>query len=142
MPIVSLNAIPPYIQVGLSVGVVYRMRGQGGPPTARNALIDTGANRTAITPAVVAALAPQEAGRAEQTRPNEGPIFRPTYSILLCFAPDLGDADWVADAHWFTVEAAEATLATPGVDVLIGQDLLAQLALAWDGPRGRLLLMY
>jgi hypothetical protein len=142
MPIHSLNAIPPYVQVGLSVGVVYRMLRLGGSPIGRNALIDTGANITAISPAVVAALAPQEVGQRESIRPNESPLVLSTYLILLCFAPNLGDADWVVDAHWFTVEAMESKIATPGVDVLIGQDLLAQLALSWDGPRGRLLLMY
>ncbi len=142
MPIHSLNAIPPYVQVGLSVGIVYRKNHRGGPPIGRNALIDTGASITAITPAVVATLAPQKAGQMEHTRPNEGPIFRPTYLIQLCFTPDLGEADWVADAHWFTAKAVESKIATPGVDVLIGQDVLAHLALTWDGPRGRLLLMY
>jgi hypothetical protein len=142
MPILSLNAIPPLVQVGLSVGVSYRIRRRGGPPIGRNALIDTGASLTAITPAVAAALAPQEVRRQKYTRPDQHPLYRPIYSILLCFEPDLSDPDWVADVHWFTVKAIEAKIATPGVDVLIGQDLLGQLALSWDGPRGRLLLMY
>ena len=35
-----------------------------------------------------------------------------------------------------------ATVTTPGIDVLIGQDVLSQVVLSLDGPRRRLLLMY
>ena len=142
MPIHALNAIPPVVQVGLSVGVSYRLRNLDSPPTDGYALIDTGASMTAITPAIVAKLRPQQVGTEPYTRPDQPPIIRPTYSILLCFEPDLADPDWMAHAQWFGVVAVEAKIATPGVDVLVGQDLLGELALSWDGPRGRLLLMY
>ncbi len=33
-------------------------------------------------------------------------------------------------------------IATPGVDVLIGKDLLLQLTLLYNGPLGKLVLMY
>jgi hypothetical protein len=142
MPIHNLNAIPPFVQIGLSVGLTYRRQNLGFPPIPRNALIDTGASLTAITPTVVAALAPQRVGRRQYTRPGQSPISPPIYSFLLCFEPAIGDPDWVAESHWFSVVAVEATIATPGVNVLIGQDVLASLALSWDGPRSRLLLMY
>ena len=142
MAIHHLNAIPPFVQVGLSVGLSFRMRGLGGPPIGVNALIDTGASQTAVAPRLIRALAPQPAGNRNYLRPGTTPIGVPTYSVLLCFEPDLGDKDWVANSHWFPVLAAEISPATPGADVLIGQDLLAHLALSWDGPRGRLLLMY
>jgi hypothetical protein len=43
---------------------------------------------------------------------------------------------------WFSLEAIETTPASAGVDVLIGQDLLHQVVMSWDGPRWKLLLMY
>jgi hypothetical protein len=118
------------------------MRNLGGLPIGRTVLIDTGASQTAIASSVVAALHPQDVGRLDYLRPDQPVISRPRDSILVCFEPDLGDPDWVDDAHWFTAEAVEANIATPGVDVVVGQDLLSHLALSWDGPRGRLLLMY
>jgi hypothetical protein len=142
MPIHRLNAVPPLIQVGLSVGIAYRMRGTGGPPTGGTGLIDTGASQSAISPSLIERLNPQRLRLQDYNRPGGTLIPAWTYSMLLCFEPDLGDEDWVADAHWFPVIAIGAAPATPGVDVLIGQDLLANLALAWDGPRGRLNLMY
>ena len=92
MPIHSLNAIPPLVQVGLSVGPGHiGCFTRAGSPIGRTALIDTGASQTAITPAILAALVPQKFGEAEYIRPDQPSIFRSTYSILLCFEPNLGD---------------------------------------------------
>jgi hypothetical protein len=44
--------------------------------------------------------------------------------------------------RWFDLEAIETAPATPGVDVLIGQDLLLKLTLLDNGPLGKLVLMY
>ena len=44
--------------------------------------------------------------------------------------------------RWFDLIAVETAPATPGVDVLIGQDLLLQLTLLYNGPLGKLVLMY
>ena len=142
MAIHRLNAIPPVIHVGLSVGIAYRMRGEGSPSIGGIGLIDTGASQSAISPSLIARLDPQRVGMQDYARPGGPPMTAWAYSTLLCFEPNLGDEDWVADAHWFPAIAIAARPVTPGVEVLIGQDLLAHLALSWDGPRGRLLLMY
>ena len=48
----------------------------------------------------------------------------------------------LAPGRWFDLMVVETTPATPGVDVLIGQDLLLQLTLLYNGPLGKLVLMY
>jgi hypothetical protein len=40
------------------------------------------------------------------------------------------------------LRVVETAPATPGVDVLIGQDLLLQLTLLYNGPIGKLVLTY
>ena len=62
-------------------------------------------------------------------------------------ASDIYDIRLKFDGHltpgrWFELEAVETAPATPGVDVLIGQDLLANLTLLYNGPLGKLVLMY
>jgi hypothetical protein len=44
--------------------------------------------------------------------------------------------------RWFNVEAIAVPPASVGVDVLIGQDILSQIVMSWDGPRWKVLLMY
>ena len=142
MPVHALNTAPPLCQVGLNVGLAFASRQRGGPPRPANALIDTGATRTAIAPDQIQALGAQRVGQEVFTRPDGTPAWKPIYAVRIGFEPNLGDPLWPLKTHWFPITAVAVAPATPGTDVLIGQDLLAQLVLAWDGPRGRLLLMY
>jgi hypothetical protein len=57
------------------------------------------------------------------------------YDIRLKFDSHL------APSRWFELKAVETTLAAPGVDVLIGQDLLRKLIVLSNGPLGKLVLM-
>jgi hypothetical protein len=108
----------------------------------RTALIDPGSVMTAISPTIATALRPLRLGTVDVSRPG-GTIRRtPTYDIRLAFEPDPQPARWWMQGHWFKLEAVEALPVSPAVDVLIGQDLLDRVVMSWDGPRGRLLLMY
>jgi hypothetical protein len=40
------------------------------------------------------------------------------------------------------LEVIEYQPSTPNVDVLIGMDLLIRIKMAWDGPRGLLVLTF
>ena len=142
MAVHTLGTRPPLIQVGLSVGLTYLSRRLGRPPVLRTALIDTGSVMTAINPTIATALHPLRLGTVDVSRPG-GTIRRaPTYDIRLAFEPNPQAPRWWMHGDWFELEAVEATAASPAVDVLIGQDLLDRVVISWDGPRGRLLLMY
>ena len=142
MAIHVLNTAPPICQVGLSVGLTFGRRNRGGLPQSITALIDTGASRTAVAPGKILALGPQQVGQEIFLQPNGIRKFISTYDVRIGFEPNLGDASWPLKIRWFSAVVASVAPATPGVDVLIGQDLLAELILAWDGPRHRLLLTY
>jgi hypothetical protein len=105
-------------------------------------LIDTGASRTAISPDVVLSLRPQYVGPVSYSRADQTLVSRRSYDIRLCFEPNTGDPAWTSIVRWFEIVAVAAQPATPGIDVLIGQDLLTELVLVLDGPGGRTLLMY
>jgi hypothetical protein len=108
----------------------------------KTALIDTGAVMTAIDAKITAALRPRRLATVDVARPGGTTTKAPTYDIRIAFEPDPQHARWWVHGHWFELEAIEAPPASPGVDVLIGQDLLHHVVMPWDGPRWRLLLMY
>ena len=124
------------LQVGLRVGASYARVGKGGPPSSWIALVDTGATRTAISPAVARDLGPQSGDVTLIRRPTAGPSRSLTYDVELKFDGHL------AIGRWFALEAVHSQPATPGVDVLIGMDLLSQLHLYLSGPGGKLVLSY
>jgi hypothetical protein len=107
-----------------------------------NALIDTGASQTAITPHRIQALRPQPVGKESFIRPDGQVIQKTTYAVRLAFEPNTSVPLWPLTVRWFDAVVVSVAPATPGVDVLIGQDILSELVLSWDGPRGRLLLLY
>jgi hypothetical protein len=131
---IPLGPVGPLIDVGLSVPRAYAP--WGGPPGTWKALIDTGADATAISPTVVAALRPMRIGTLPVGRPGGGRAACDTYDIRLRFG-GLG-----VRGRWFNLEAAEVQPATAEIDVLIGLDLLLQIDMAWLGPRRLLLLSY
>ncbi len=142
MAVHAIGTRPPLIQVGLSVGQTHLARQLGGAPVMRTALIDTGSVMTAINPTIARALRPLRLGSVDVSRPGGTARRAPTYDIRLAFEPDPQTGRWWLQGHWFKLEAVEALPVSPAVDVLIGQDLLNRLVMSWDGPRGRLLLMY
>jgi hypothetical protein len=120
------------IDVGLSVPKAYAR--WGGPPRTWRALIDTGADMTAISPATVAALRPMQIGTKPVGRPGGGRSVCDTYDVRLRFG---GHA---ARGRWFNLEAIAVQPATASIDVLIGLDLLLQIDMTWLGPQRLLLL--
>jgi predicted aspartyl protease len=110
--------------------------GRGGAPRSYIALIDTGASTTTISPKVVAGIQPQDVGTATLSRVGVASLTVIKYKIRLKFEGHL------IPGRWFDLEVIEAAPVTPGVDVLIGQDLLKELTLLSNGPLGKLILMY
>ncbi len=124
----------PQTLVGLDVGSIHAAR--GGPPGTWNALIDTGSTSTAISPAVRSALLPRAIGKARVSRPVLGIVWEDTYFIRLKFEGHSGQG------RWFGLEIIESQPSTPGVDILIGMDLLVRIRMTWDGPNRHVSLSY
>jgi hypothetical protein len=136
MAIHVLSTLFPTVQVSLSVGTAFSSQGYGGTPVMTTALIDTGATITAISSQVNGALQPQQIGTVLYRRPGQIASWVPSYLVQLDFTTHL------RPGPPFHLEVIEENPATPGVDVLLGQDLLEKVIMVWDGPRGRLLLTY
>jgi hypothetical protein len=136
MPIfpVPLGLDGPRIDVGVSVSKAYAS--WGGPPGTWKALIDTGADMTAISPGVVAALQPLRLGVQPVRRAGGGSSMHDTYDIRIRFG---GQA---VRGRWFNLEAVAIQPATPDIDILIGMELLLKIDMAWLGPRRLLFLSY
>ena len=124
------------LQVGLRVGHAYARVGRGGPPSSWTALIDTGATKTVISPAVVRDLGPQLVASAMLLRPEAAGKRVFTYDVELKLDGHL------SSGRWFELKVADTQPATPGIDILIGMDLLKQLHLYLSGPNGKLILSY
>ena len=142
MAVHVMNSVPPLIQVGIRTNRPGSSRGRGAKPLLKTALIDTGASITAIHPGIVTALQPLELGKVELARPGAESLWAPTHDIRIAFEPDPDQARWQITGRWFDAEAIAARPASAGIDVLIGQDILSQIVMSWDGPRWKLLLMY
>jgi hypothetical protein len=134
--VVDIGPPGPLIEVGIRVGAAYDAIGRGGAPHSYMALVDTGASCSAISPRVVADVQPQRVGDAALERPGTVTESSHIYDIRVKFEGHL------TPGRWFELEAVETAPATPGVDVLIGQDLLQNLTLLYNGPLGKLVLMY
>jgi hypothetical protein len=75
-------------------------------------------------------------GRARVHLPGVGVVWDDTFFVRLKFGGHTGRG------RWFGLEAIEYRPSTPDVDVLIGMDLLIKIKMAWDGPRGLLVLTF
>jgi hypothetical protein len=136
MAILALSTTFSMVQVSLSVGAGYSSRGHGTTPVITTALIDTGATITAISSPVRSALQPQQIGTVLYQRPGQAASWVPSYLVQLDFMTH------PQSSPQFNLEVIEVNPDTPGIDVLLGQDLLEKVVMVWDGPRGRLLLTY
>jgi predicted aspartyl protease len=133
--ILDVAPLGALIQVGVRVGVAFSNAGFGGTPRTCTALLDTGASSTAISPTIVRQVQPQIVG----TTPIKGvgaSSLAHTYEIQIKFEHHL------QPGTWYNLEAVEAVPATPGVDILIGRDLLKNIAMFYDGPSEKLTLMF
>ena len=133
---IDVGPLGALIQVGLNVGTKQARLGLGGPPQSRTGLIDMGASRTAIGRAVYRVLQPAVSGSAWYQRPGGSPVRVDRYAIRLNFEGHL------SNNPWFDLEVVAADPATPGVDVLVGMDVISQLVLFYAGVNGTMILTY
>ena len=134
--VIDFGSLGALIHVGIRVGADYEAAGLGGAPRSYSALIDTGASVSAISPRVAAEVQPLILGITSMERVGAQSLTLTKYAIRLRFEGHL------TPGRWFDLIAVETTPATPGVDVLIGQDILSQIMLLSNGPLGKLVLMY
>jgi predicted aspartyl protease len=114
----------------------YARAGKGGPPSSWAALVDTGASITSLSTTVIRNLSPQPLETAIIYRPNAEAKQILIYDVELKFDGHL------SPGRWFEMEVVEAQPATPGIEILLGMDLLKQLHLYLSGPDGKLVLSY
>jgi hypothetical protein len=132
--VLDLAPSGPLIQVGVRVGAVFAAAGYGGPPRASAALLDTGASSTAISPRVVREVRPQLTGAAPLGRVGATSTVD-VYDIGVKFVHHL------QPGIWYELPAVEVAPANPGIDVLIGRDLLKHVTMLYDGTNGKVVLM-
>jgi hypothetical protein len=133
---ITVGPLGPLIPVGLNVGANQAASGLGGPPLSRTGLIDTGATRTAISDAAYQVLRPAPSGWALYQRPGLAQAAVATCVVRLNFEGHL------SRNPWFDPRVVVADPATPGVDVLVGMDVLSQLILFYEGANGTMVLAY
>jgi hypothetical protein len=117
-----------HVRLPVSEEEARRRRGQTVPrPYPAEALIDTGSGRTIISRDVARALALAPVGAVEIDTPSSVDLEAKEYRVRFEFGADPGEE----------IIALEAPLPVPGLDALIGRDLLAGAVLTYDGPRTR-----
>jgi predicted aspartyl protease len=134
MPRLQIPLVPAGAFLDVGVGASRLFTGPANSPETWRALIDTGADMTAISPSVVLALQPQQIGTVPVTRSGGFTAWLNTCDVRIRFGGHIGRG------RWFAVEAVEVQPGTPDVDVLIGMDLLIKIDMAWSGSR-RLVLI-
>ncbi len=76
------------------------------------------------------------AGSTWYRRPGGPEVRVNRYTIRLNFEGHL------SGNPWFEVDVVMADPATPGVDVLVGMDVISQLVLFYEGVNGTMILTY
>ena len=117
-------------------GRARRVEASGGSPRSVTGLIDMGAGRTAISRSVYRGLQPVIVGTTTYRRPGVPASSVATYAVRLNFEGHL------SGNPWFDAEVLVADPATPGVDVLVGMDVISQLVLFYEGVNGTMVLAY
>jgi predicted aspartyl protease len=133
--VLDVDPLGPLIQVGVRVGTAFAAAGLGRAPHSYSALIDTGASSTAISPQVVSDIRPQRTGTAPVGRAG-ATTTADVHDIGIKFEHHL------LPGSWYELAVVEVTPATPGVDVLIGRDLLEHVTLLYAGPDKKLVITF
>jgi hypothetical protein len=122
------------VVVGLNTAQVQAMQaaGQPIPPFVRlHALIDTGTDVTAVTPAALAPLGLTPSGTV-QTITAAGMVVVNYYEVsLTILRPGPAFAPGLARGMWTITEFLHSA---PGLDVLVGMDVVSECLLIVDGP--------
>ena len=114
------------LNVGVSAPIGYLT--PATRPRTWMALVDTGASMSVTSPAVVQATRPPQIAYESVGRAGGVSSYARTFDIRFRLG---GHAS--LQSQWFALEVAEIDPATPGVDVIIGMDLLARLELVLYG---------
>jgi hypothetical protein len=124
------------VLVGLDHQASHAMLAQGAAlprPLSVRALIDSGADLTAVSAPVLNRL-PFTRGQPVRTHTAGGVIQSLTFYISLSIPPLAGTAGSLLVISRLLV--TEVTAPMPGVDVLIGLDVIRQYLWVIDGPGG------
>ena len=142
---VLIGADGPVIDLGiwLARALAHALVAQGQvvpPPQTIRALIDTGADRTAIHPNALASIASPPSGTPLVRRPGSTTASRRVnvHDVRLAFG---GTVVSSTRRSWVEVEAAAVVPADPSVLALIGRDMLAHCQFIYDGLKGELVLI-
>jgi hypothetical protein len=110
------------------------------PPQTVRALIETGADRTAVHPNALALIASPPSGTILVHRPGSRAAARRVnlHDVRLSFG---GAGVSPTRGPWVDVESVAVVPANPSVLALIGRDMLAHCQFVYDGPKGELLLV-
>ena len=147
MPVIRVPIGPdgPVVDLGLWIGRVVAQaliaRGRPVPPQTVRALIDTGADRTAIHPIALGSIQSPPSGTARVRRPGGTSAFRRVdlHDVRLAIA---GAPTPSVSATWVEIEAVAVAPANLSLLALIGRDMQAHCQFFYDGWRGELLLVY
>jgi hypothetical protein len=147
MPLLRVPIGPdgPVIDLGIWVAraLAHAMVAQGQvvpPPQTVRALIDTGADRTAIHPNALALIGSPPSGTTLVRRPGPTTAARRVnlHDVRLAFG---GAVVSPTRGSWVEIEAAAVVPADPSVLALVGRDMLAHCQFVYDGLKGELLLV-
>ena len=108
------------------------------PAQTVRALIDTGADLSAVHPLVLTQLGVPSTGAVRIRRPGSGQTYRsaPLFDTRLAFGGvQMG-------AVWISLSIVGIVPSTPGVLAIIGRDLLRSCLFQYDGFRSEFLLLY
>ncbi len=143
---VAIGADGPVIDLGIwsARALAHALVAQGQvvpPPQTIRALIDTGADRTAIHPNVLALIGSPPSGTSLIRRPGSTAAVRRVnlHDVRLAFG---GAAVPSTKGSWVEVESVAVAPADPTVLALIGRDMLARCQFVYDGFKGELLLVF
>jgi predicted aspartyl protease len=147
MPVirVPIGLDGPVIDLGIwlarALAHAFVARGQVAPPPQTiRALVDTGADGTAIHPKALALIASPPSGTTLVRRPGSTTNARRVnlHDVRLAFG---GAVVSPTKGSWVEIESVAVIPADPGVLALIGRDMLAHCQFVYDGLKGELLLI-
>jgi hypothetical protein len=136
-PVVDLH-----IWIGRAAAQALIAQGRAVPtPQTIRALIDTGADRTAIHPGALGSIHSPPGGTARVRRPGSRSPFRVVdlHDVRLAYG---GASVPLVRAAWLEIEAVAVVPADPSILALIGRDMLAHCRFLYDGWKGGLLLVH
>lgn len=148
MPVrrVAIGSDGPVVDLGLWIGriaaqaLIARGRPVPAPNTVR-ALIDTGADRSAIHPMVLRSISSPPAGTVRVRRPGGTGSFRGVdlHDVRLAIS---GTPTPAIPTAWVEIEAVAVAPANPGILALIGRDMPAHSQFFYDGWRSERIPVY